>query len=113
MVATRGPKFRPRDAFINDFIVQILSAKAMGDHILIGIDANKEMGTDRIGIVKLMQECELIDLLMCFPSESPPPDTYNPGNTRIDYTLGLHMLLNVSWEAARCPTENVARATTA
>ncbi len=88
MFATRGPKFRPRDAVINDFIVQILSAQAMGDHILIGIDANKEMGTDRIGIVKLMQECELIDLLTCFPSESPPPDMYNQENTRIDYILG-------------------------
>ena len=49
MFATRGPKYRPRDACINDLITRILAAQAVGDHIIIGIDANEEMGSDRIG----------------------------------------------------------------
>ncbi len=36
-----------------------------------------------------MPECALVQLLLCFPFDTKPPDMYNCGNTRINYILGL------------------------
>ena len=54
MFPTKGPKYDPRQAFIDDLIKHVLSLQASGDHILIGIDANAELKKENKGIDKLV-----------------------------------------------------------
>ncbi len=48
------PKYNPRKAFVDDFIKLVNLIQASGDHVLIGIDANVELGTERNGIDKIL-----------------------------------------------------------
>ena len=77
MFSTRGPKFDLRKAFIDELIKFINSLQAAGDYILVRIDANAGLESEKQKIDRLLRECCLTDLLKCFPEESDPPETYN------------------------------------
>ena len=59
---------------------------ASGHEILLLGDLNEAFGSDEDGVIKIANQCGLLDL-MSIRHSSMPPATYAQGRTRLDYAL--------------------------
>jgi hypothetical protein len=72
----------PRKQFIKDFIAFMNAKWTMNHGIIVNVDANEALGEESQGMAKLIQECDLVDLLDK-PELDPEyqlKDTYTRGN---------------------------------
>lgn len=72
----------PRKQFVKDLIAFIDAKQLMNHEIILNLDANEVLGEESQGIAKIMQECNLVDLLD-MPELEPGQqlkDTYRRGN---------------------------------
>jgi hypothetical protein len=53
----------PRKQFVKDLIKFINAKRLMNHDIILNLDATKVLGKESQGIAKIMQECDLVDLL--------------------------------------------------
>ena len=75
----------PRDATINDLIIEI-KRKQKDDHeIIVTIDGNESFVNTKGGIAKLCKACQLYDPLTCRHELPNNISTYIRGTKQIDY----------------------------
>jgi hypothetical protein len=78
----------PRQQVIEDLIVEInLLLKNNNDYLMIGMDANADIHSDKKGLQKLCRECELIDMYTTIHDEDDVFPTHTNGSKRIDFIL--------------------------
>jgi hypothetical protein len=79
----------PRQQIIDDLIILIKSlTKNKDDYLMLGIDANAYIQTDKKGLQKLCNECNIVDMYSSIHEEDEEnfPTRIN-GSKRIDYIL--------------------------
>jgi hypothetical protein len=80
-----------RKQFVTDLIA-FINAKQASDHeIILNLDANEVLGEESKGIAKILQECDMVDLLdkPDLKHKHQLKDTYRRGSNRcIDFMLG-------------------------
>ena len=84
----------PRLQFIIDLTSFIKSLRAKTtDIIILMLDANEVLGTDKQGLTQLLQDTGLVDIFSIHKSEQCTIPTYNGGQHRIDYIFGSPNLI--------------------
>ena len=71
--------------FVTDIIIFINQHQRKDREIILMMDANEEIGINSKGIVTLLSECSLTDLLQHRHPTLQTPVTYNRGTKSIDY----------------------------
>jgi hypothetical protein len=78
----------PRQQFISDLIITIKKLKnSENDKIIIGLDANADINTDKNGLQKLCNSCDLVDMYTTIHEDYENFPTHSNGSKRIDYML--------------------------
>lgn len=105
-----GPQHQicPRNAFIGDLIEYTHSLQLTNqDYLLIMLDANEVMGEDLYGIVNLMEQLGLVDLLERHHQLSCDIATHaNSKHRRIDYVLGSNNLVQFVTKCGYLPFQS-------
>ena len=78
----------PRKQFILDMIKFIQDHQGREREILLMLNANEEVGKKSQGIMALVQECLLNDILATYHPDKQKPVTFDRGSKTIDYILG-------------------------
>jgi hypothetical protein len=76
----------PRQQFINDLTTKIKQIQtSKHDYIIIGMDANSVINTDKHGLQKLCNSCDLVDMYTSIHEDYDDFPTHTNGSKRIDY----------------------------
>ena len=86
LLRQQGDKATPRDAFKRDLTKFITDTVGGDDEIVIMGDFNEEIGADSEGIVRIMEEGGLAEV-MTARHQNPAPATFERGKDCIDYVL--------------------------
>ena len=90
----------PCQQLILDMIAFVRKKKNMGHNIILNLDANEVIGEESSGILKLIHDCGLYNLLdiLELDIENQLQDTFWHGNNQcIDYMLGTQCPWDSIW----------------
>jgi hypothetical protein len=79
-MATQDDFRNPRTAMLEDLVHELVKWKGLGDHILLGMDANKDVRCGEVHAV--FQAAGLSELILDLHSDQSPPATYNRNTQR-------------------------------
>ena len=77
----------PRTAFRRDLTRYIKSCRSPGQEILLTGDFNECIGQDYDGMIRVMEECQLVDIMTRCHPDKQLPSTYARGHRCLDYAL--------------------------
>ena len=102
LVRQHGDKATPRDAFKRDLTKFVTDTIGADDEIVIMGDFNEEIGADSEGIVRIMEEGGLAEM-MTARHQKPLPATFERGKDCIDYVLASPRILQAITHAGYTP----------
>jgi hypothetical protein len=77
----------PRQQFITDIKRLLKNQKREGNKIILMMDANESMGSEKNGVSSITSDCDLIDIHTARHSEAATTATYARGTRKIDFVL--------------------------
>ena len=80
-------KIDPRKQALMDLASAVMKQAQKGDAILIGMDANAELESDR-DFESFVHQCDLYDFFLSLPNSNKIPHTYKFSKRHLDYLLG-------------------------
>ena len=102
LLRQQGDKATPREAFKRDLTKFITDTIGSDDEIVIMGDFNEEIGADSEGMVRIMEEGGVVDL-MTARHQKTSPATFERGKDCIDYVLASPNILQAITHAGYTP----------
>jgi hypothetical protein len=83
-----------RTQFVIDMTIFIRDQQTMGSEILLMMDANEDTGPAKRGIVNILHDCSLLNLMETLHPGKTTPTTNDRGTKTIDHMFGSPQVRN-------------------
>jgi hypothetical protein len=95
MLLARGVENpNPRKQFIDDLITQFQeTCDDINNYFMLSLDANANLGNDKEGLDKLVEECNLVDVYTTMNQDYTEFPTQQRGSRKIDYMFCTRNLI--------------------